>query len=372
MTAQTDYDLQGIVGIRLLDATRGDIAAVTRQVGPIHATLARDPDITIRFVDRMPLTSSIRLLGLDDAGFTDDAFFVLRSKHKARAKVNIPFQHIGRRCEIVCERGLPAVPLLIPIVNFTMLAKGVLPLHASAFTYNGIGALATGWAKGGKTETLLAFVSRGAQYVGDEWVYLSADGQTMYGIPEPIRLWHWHLREVPQYWAHVKLVDRLRLKGLTALVEAMDRVASSEAGRRLRLLRGTRRITYVMRQQLYVQLPPKATFGRTDAGPLEAAFGKLFFVASHDDPAITVAPADPADIARRMVFSLQYERLDLWDYYLKFRFAFPDLQNDLIENAEELQGGLLRRALAGKEAYTVWHPYPVSIAALFEAISPYV
>ena len=35
--------------------------------------------------------------------------------------------------------GLPAVPLLIPIVNLTALANGALPMHASAFTHDGVG-----------------------------------------------------------------------------------------------------------------------------------------------------------------------------------------------------------------------------------------
>lgn len=190
MTAPVDYDLHGIVGIRLLDATSEDAAVVTRQVGPIQAPLARQPDIVIRFVDELPTSSPVRYLGLDDIGFTDDAFLVLRSKHKSRAKVQIPFEHIGKRCEIVCEKGLAQVPLLTSIVNLTVLAKGALPLHASAFVFDGTGIAAIGWSKGGKTSTLLAFMANGATYVGD-WLYISADGKRMYGIPEPIRVWQW-------------------------------------------------------------------------------------------------------------------------------------------------------------------------------------
>jgi len=196
-----DFDLHGLASIRLLNASPGDVAAVTQQLGPIRAPLGRDPDIIIQFVDRLPLSSRVRYLGLDEAGFTDDAFLVLRSKHKARARVQIPFEQIGKRCEILCEHGLPAVPLLIPILNLAVLSKGGLPLHAAAFSYNGTGVLATGWSKGGKTETLLAFVSRGAEYIGDEWVYISHDGSRMYGIPEPIRVWDWHLQYLPEYRA---------------------------------------------------------------------------------------------------------------------------------------------------------------------------
>jgi hypothetical protein len=71
-----------------------------------------------------------------------------------------------------------------------------------------------------------------------------------------------------------------------------------------------------------------------------------------------------------MVFSLQYERLGFMAYYMMFRFVFPELANPLIERAEELQREALTRVLAGKDAYAVYHPYPLPIPALFDAISP--
>lgn len=370
MQTKIDYDLHGIVGIRLFNAMPGDAAAVTRQLGPIQATLTREPDIIIRFVDRLSTSSRVRNLGLDDAGFTDDAFLVLRSRHKTHTRVQIPLEQIGHQCEIVCERGLPAVPLLIPIVNLTALGKGFLPLHASAFNYNGTGVLATGWAKGGKTETLLAFTSNGAEYVGDEWVYISGDGQRMYGIPEPIRIWDWHLEDLPQYRALVGRGDRTRLRALRLLISSMDRALSNGVGRGSTPVNLVNRMTPVLKRQLYVHLPPQKLFG-DKVGPLESTLEKIFFVASHEAPDIEIQPIDPQEIAQRMVFSLQAERMDFISYYLKFRFAFPGTSNELIERAEQLQRDGLARALDGKSAHAVYHPYPVSIPALYDAISPF-
>jgi hypothetical protein len=61
----------------------------------------------------------------------------------------------------------------------------------------------------------------------------------------------------------------------------------------------------------------------------------------------------------------------LWSYYLKFRFAFPHLRNELLERSQVLQLDALEQILADKEAYAVYHPYPVHIPALFDAIRPY-
>lgn len=363
-----DYDLHGLAGIRLINPSPSDAAAVTRQLGPIQAPLGREPDIVIRFVERLPTSSRVRYLGVDEAGFTDDAFLVLRSKHKARAKVQIAFEQIGKQCEIVCESGLPMVPLLIPILNLTVLNKGAIPLHASAFTYKGTGVLTTGWSKGGKTETLLAFMARGAEYIGDEWVYITADGARMYGIPEPIRVWDWHLQDLPQYRSLVGRSDRARL-GAIKLAQSMDRALPRRAGRDFFPAKVMNRMMPVLKRQMFVDMHPKKLFGR-GFGSLSGTLQKVFFVVSHETPDVTVQPMDPLEIARRMVFSLQHERLDFMAYYMKFRFAFPDANNELIERAEELQREVLTRVLANKDAYAVYHPYPVPIPSLFDAIQP--
>jgi hypothetical protein len=366
-TNESDFDLHGIVGIRLLDAKPSDIATVKRQLGPIQKPISRQPDITVRFVDRIELSSTVRYLGVDDVGFTDDAFLVFRGKQKAHVKVQIPFDRIGSdHCEIVCESGLPAVPLLIPILNLTVLSRGALPLHASAFNYNGKGILVTGWAKGGKTEMLLAFAAKGAEYVGDEWVYISQDGQCMFGIPEPIRIWYWHLQEMPRFKASVKRKDLVRLKVLNQFVQLLERLDSgSSAPARL-----MRRIAAILKQQLYVQLPPEKLFGRT-ASNLSGKPETLFFVGSHADPRLTVSPIDPQEVARRIVYSLQEERKDFMSYYWKYRFAFPAKSNPLIEQAEQIQQRILLKVLEDKETYAVYHPYPVTIPDLYEVSYPY-
>ena len=367
---QTDFDLHGLVGIRLLDAAPREVAVITRQLGPIQRPLDDEPDITIRFVDRLETNGRLRLLGIADAGFTDDAFLVLRGKHKSLVKVQIPFADIGqRRCDIVVERGLSAVPLLIAIINVVMLGKDVVPLHASAFEYNGTGTLVTGWSKGGKSETLLAFASNGARYIGDEWVYLSRDGQTMAGIPEPIRLWKWHFAEMPALLATVPRRERLRLALLDVVAQSLQRIADSGIGRRTAPGKLARRAAPVLKRQLNVQIPPEHLFGAS-ARPVVGTPQKLLFVASHESPAVTIKEADPETIARRMIFSLQEERANLLSTYMKFRFAFPDARNALIEGAEERQRELLLAALAGKEAWEIYHPYPVSIPALYDVIRP--
>ena len=366
-----DFDLHGIVGIRLVNATPGDLAVVKRQLGPIQGTLATDPDIVIRFVDHLQLSSSVRYIGVEDAGFTDDAFLILRGKYQTSVKAKIPFDQIGsRQFEIVCETGAPAVPLLIAIINLTALSKGVLPLHASALLYNGKGVLITGWSKGGKTETLLAFAANGAQFVGDEWIYLSMNGQQMYGIPEPTRIWYWHLQEMPGYKAMVNRKDLLRLQALDLFAKILEKLLSTSSRLSGRYLQILKRSTALIKRQLYVQVPPDKLF-RHKVDQKDVRPEKIFFVVSHDKPELTVQRINSTEVAERIVFSLQEERMDFMSYYFKYRFAFPACSNSLIDQAEEIQRRLVLKALAGKEAYAIYHPYPFSIPSLFDTIRPY-
>ena len=357
-----DFDLHGFVGIRLVGASAGDAAAVERQIGPIRAPLTREPDIVVRFVDRLAGDGE-RLLGVDDAAHTKDAFLVLRGRRKTRTRVQIPLDRVGGRCEVVCETGAAAVPLLIGIVNLTALAKGVLPLHAAAFEHRGRGVLVTGWAKGGKTESLLGFMAQGARYIGDEWVYISADGSRLYGIPEPISLWDWHLDDLPQHRALVPAHRRaaMRLARLAIRVDGMDLGAATPL----------RRVMPLVERRARVDVGPHDLFG-AEACSSEGPFDTLLLVGNHTTSEVTVRRIDADEVARRMVFSLMYERLDLLEAYLKFRFAFPDRRNPLIEDAESLQRDALHRVLAGKDAYEVMHPYPAPIPALHAAMAAVV
>lgn len=360
-----DFDLHGLLGVRLVNASPKDVEAVRRQIGPLDGRLFRQPDITVRFVEQIP-TKDLCYVG-PKSGFTDDGSFVVVEPAERR-KTIIAFDQIGVECKIVCETGIHRVPLLTAILNLTALKKDQVPLHASAFLYNGMGILVTGWAKGGKTEALLAFALYGGEYVGDEWIWLSADGTRMYGVPERIRLWDWHLDYLPELKRLVAPRTRALFHGVHLLRSLQERIFArswNDSSSAMWL----RRAMPALRRQLNVQVPPQEIFGRV--GSLRATPDKVFLMMSHQSYDITIEPCDPLQIAHRMAASIRFEQSPLMEHYLAFKFAFPDKSNEFIEHAHELQGSLLRRALAGKEAYVVRHPYPCSFDELFEAMEAY-
>jgi hypothetical protein len=216
----------------------------------------------------------------------------------------------------VCERGLSAVPLLIPIINLMVLGRGGLAIHASAFRHAGRDVLVTGWSKGGKTELLLGFAAHGAQYIGDEWIYVNPDGSRIHGIPEPIRMWDWHLTQDPRLWRGLSTKARVRLRGLRLASGILGR-ARSTAGSQIS------RVVDLIDRQRYVQIDPRAAFGK-QFGPLEGRVDTVIFIESHSSDVTIAEPVAGGRIAERMVFSLEEERAGLRSYYRMFRFVFPE------------------------------------------------
>ena len=210
------YDWHGVVGIQVLDWKRSDIKNVETQLGLERTQLDRPPDLTIRYVDRLPLMGELTYLS-DGAAFAGDVF-VLTAGADRRPMMQVPFGSLGSKCDLMIVRGMSSIPLLVPMLNLTALRSGYLPVHASAFEYDGVGVLVAGGAQGSKTGTLLAFMSQGATFVGDDWVLVHRDGRAMYGLPTPMQVNHAYLRALPEYRARLDVRAKRRMRMLSSLL----------------------------------------------------------------------------------------------------------------------------------------------------------
>jgi hypothetical protein len=363
-----DFDLHGFVGVRLLDPRPADVETITRQIGPLVGRLERAPDITVRFVDDLPDPGRLTYAGWPESAAAGDDFYLLRGRDGVAARTLLPVQDVGGRCAIVCERRAGHVPHLLAVINMTALAKGVLPLHASAFTYRGTGVLAMGWAKGGKTETLLAFAARGAQYVGDEWVYLTPDGG-MHGIPEPIRLWHWHIAQLDALRADLPGTTRAKLRALPSVASSAAALGGTLPGLPGSVLR---RAAPVVRRQAYVQVPPARLFGPGSV-VLHGRLDTVLLVASSDGDDVAIEPLPGSAVAAHMRASLEEERSPFLQAYRQFRYLFPERRSAVVEQAAATEERLLEQYLGDRPAHLLRHPYPVrleSLVAPVESVLP--
>jgi hypothetical protein len=362
-----DFDMYGIVGIRLINPAARDAARLRKLLAPFKARLDREPDITVRF-ERNLAPPALNYLGLNSMAFTEEDFYLL-DRSSGQVAARIPFDKIGQPCEIVCQSGLGSVPQLLELTRLAFLRKNYVSVHGAAFLYNGKGILVAGWSKGGKTEALVSFANHGAHYVADEWVLVSGDGQRMLGLPIPVTLWDWQLEQVsPDLMPEMSSERKFLFRSIHSL-----EVIHNTFGRGrlkgflpLKVLRG---LMPVFKTRLNVREPPHILFKDRycDQG---ATVDKLFLVMSHSEPDIVITPCAPIELARRMVNSNEYELEYAVQKYRAFKFAFPQRENPFLERAPELRSSLLHQAFEGKEAYKVFHPYPVSFEELFSHLQP--
>jgi len=101
-----DYDIHGVVAVRLVDCPPVEAAAIAKKYGSLQRPLSRTPDIIVRFVKELA-APGLTHLGLRQYAYTETDFFLIAEKNAAKTKID--FEQIGSRtCEIVCESGTPS------------------------------------------------------------------------------------------------------------------------------------------------------------------------------------------------------------------------------------------------------------------------
>ena len=360
-----DHTIHGLLTVRLTNAPAHAVASLVADLGPSRGT-AVDPDICITFVDKISAKGSLRHLELNGAAFAydDDSFYLLDGEHLMR----IDLRQVGQRCEILCERGVRDLGIVLHIVGLQLLQKGLVLLHSSSFVYKGRGILVTGWQTGGKSEMLLAFMAAGARYFSDEWTILNADEGTLAGLSGNVGLWNWQLKQLPQYWTRIGSADRrrVRLVRLCQWLHKSLRVVAGRGGVRASLWRA---LGMKLKSSGRVTSAPGELFEmRVQHEPI--SIDRVFLASVSPGEPTHLSPIDAREIADRMIASQAYERLKLRRIYDQFRYAFPERRNKLIECSQDREHHLIMQALEGKPSYEIRHPYPVRLQDLFEAAAP--
>ncbi|HET7473157.1 MAG TPA: hypothetical protein VFJ71_08545 [Candidatus Limnocylindrales bacterium] len=367
-----DLDIRGRAVVRLVDAGTPELRAIRRQLGPLPVRdrpAETEPDLTIRFVDRLERPGAVRRIGLD-AQLVDDAFVLTRGKRQRDVRVEVPVGRLGSGpATIVAGRGGAPIPLLLPMLAAGLLARGVATAHASAFLVDGRGVLVSGWAKGGKSETLLAFLTRGARYVGDEWLFVDPTGPAMFGTPEPIRLWDWQLAQVETLRRRVGRGDRLRLIGVDGLSRALSGIGRAGPIGQSAVGEAARRAGAIVDRQRSRQFAVEDLFGPAaiHAGP--AAIDRVVLVAGSTEDRIRTG-VDPAEAAARIAATSAHELLDLEALRLAYRHAVPGAPTAGLEALEVRLAAIYARAFADVPIIEVQHRHPPDIANLHRLIAP--
>ncbi len=99
------------------------------------------------------------------------------------------------------QANFPLRPLLRstirPALHLALLERDNVALHGSTVELDGAGIVVAGWSESGKTETALAFLEQGAQFVSDKWTILSHDGEAA-SFPISVGIRRWVLPHLPR------------------------------------------------------------------------------------------------------------------------------------------------------------------------------
>jgi hypothetical protein len=185
----------------------------------------------------------------------------------------------------------------------------------------------------------------------------------MYGLPGTFRMWEWQRREL----SHAQAIGgNAGIFRLIRFLDFLQRVMP-EALLRLGPLKLLREGMPALRRQLNFRVEPKAIFGdRCDL--LTGHPDKIFIGMVHSDERVVIEPAEPATVADQLACAMEFEFTSLMSHYRAFKFAFPGMRNEFLEKMHNLLRDALRQALAAKETYMLYHPYPVSFEYMYQAM----
>ena len=362
LARQREFNIHGVLGVKLLDAEASDVAAVRRHLGPLEEELFREPDLVVRFVKQLPRVAR-KHQALSRKGFAKDSFLAFDERAATEA-AQIAVNFDRQPCEILCRSGLRSIPVLLPMLSLIALKKDHVAIHGSAFVYDGVGVVMAGPATSGKTTIQLGFGSLGAEFVGDDWVLMRRDGQRMHGLPAAIELSPNHAESSP-FVRHT--LGSFRRKGFDILGTVMTVVDGS---------RGTfvkpaaRRIITAIQRRMIPRAHPQHIFAKC-AKSFTAKPQKVFLLVKHSDPVVEVKEIHRREMAELLSRLAEHEQESTMELYQTYRFALPKCKSMFFEEVFTLQRRMLLDAVAAQETYIIRHPYPIRFADLYETISPF-
>jgi len=362
------FNIHGIVMVEFVNASAKLAAAFRERLAPIlHQETTGSADIVVAFQEQLS-PAGLRYVGQNMAAFDDQGFYVLDPVSGA-VQARMPLEEIGQRPRIICRSDVKSVPLLDEIVNLACVQKGYVPVHAAGFVYDGAGIMVMGWPKGGKTGAMLAFMNHGAEFIGDEWLWLAPGGRAMLGLPSAVSLSEWQLAQLPGLAPKTSASQKAMFKG----IHGLDWLHGKLIGGPFKLSYATKMLGKALpafKRQLKIYRSSQKLF-KNQIGDLRAPVDKIFWIVGHDTARIDIKRGDPEEIARRMAAANEYEQRPFWNTYQAFRYAFPNRRNDCLTDARARQRALLTGALDGSAVFELAHPYGGSLEDLFKKMSPY-
>lgn len=330
-----------------------------------------EADIEVTFVYNIKVKSNVEFID-DTAAYDDESFYKIA---KGGGKICIPLESFDLPCRVICETSVEPAILFEVLEQLYMshiaLKKGAIFVHSSAVFFNNKGILLPGWAAVGKTVILLRFLNEDAQYISNDLTILKEDGG-MLAYPIGICLNEYYrealLEVLPNNWGNMLNRREQAIRaGLTFLGTALGKTpiyAVKDMGSRISKMAKNRGLLATVP---YLTLYPQGKI------KMQSNLDVVFLLVSSEAAEVEISQTDSRFLASKMAPCVSAEvSSHLAGLYDKFRFAFPNKRNELIENSEKMSQEIMRKAFEGKELYYVRLPKTYDVDKLFNRLCVYL
>lgn len=353
------------MSLNVLDVSAAELGAVARQLGRQPVEPSPRPDVVVTYVAELTPPSTLVQVEHGRFGWSGDRFWLLRGLGSRRVHVTFEPSTLERApLHLTSERRGRGLPLLTQILGVIAAHHGAVAVHGSAFLQGGQGVLVTGWSRAGKTEALLAALSKGATAVGDDIVLLDSRTSIFHGVHAPVHLHAWHLA------GDERLREQIRRPGLGAVAQQLSGFAARRSTRGPAQSRTGRLVRAALRAG---DRMTTASVGLETIVPEhrlrdDAHLDHVVIVHVSSDPEVRLRRGTAHEAAARAQLSIQEERSNLVHAHRQLQYAFPGARWPALDDVDELERSLLEQAFDAAAVWDLVHPHPLPISALTPAL----
>jgi hypothetical protein len=344
------YTLGNVLWVEMVDAPEHVGRWLQSEAGLRVAMEDGPSDLTIRFVQSLGTTPYQRLdVNGNTFGFDERDFFLV-DRSGARARLN--FDQLAKGLELTCEHKWRFDESVFRAMLAALaLTRGWLLLHGSAFEYDGVGVLVTGWQSSGKSEFLLGMRGQG-RYISDEPTLVHAATGQLVPSPALLPLWDWQIKQLGCE-GDLDPAHRTRVR----MMRVLDHLLPSLHGDSIPA-RGVASVRRRLKAITRVPVPPQRIF--QIVGEHERITVGVVITGSIGQTAIRSMSGET--LAKKMAVSQLTERGPLVERYNQFLHAFPERRSELVDRASERELALLGELFKDRIVLDIVHPYPGTLA----------
>lgn len=273
----TDISFWGEYDIRVDD---GVSERLERLYGGFATDRAIDPSLELEAAS-IPAAEQALGLGSEYLGRSGETFVW----HRSDGGIAVD----GDWTRLAVEPGCHAFRLVWLVewgLRRALVEEGYAMIHASAVRYDGETILFPARRRVGKTNTMLTYLERGADYLADDRLFVGSDG-TARGFPTPVNLLPYNVRHFPELASHISNEQ------LFWLAEKIDALADAGSTDLHTILSFVNR-KYLKDRTWQYRAAPEQLFERTDV-VTESAADKVVLLRlnnARSTPSITEIESD--------------------------------------------------------------------------------